>query len=87
MTEASAPFAPRVWLIGRSTLKFGVLGLLVVATSIACYGGIVRYLGNIHVVDEGKLYRSARLEWKQLEQVIRTYGIQINPKHARRGFR
>jgi protein tyrosine phosphatase (PTP) superfamily phosphohydrolase (DUF442 family) len=60
---------------GRS-VKFGVLGLLLIVASIASYAGIVRYLGNVHIVDEGKLYRSARLERDQLEQVVRRFGIK-----------
>jgi hypothetical protein len=53
-----------------------LLSLLLIAAFIACCAGIVRYLGNAHVVDEGKLYRSARLERHQLEQVIRKFGIK-----------
>jgi hypothetical protein len=79
MTEATAPFAPRLSKVCRLAVDFVVLGLLVIATSVACYGGIVWYLGNIHVVDEGKLYRSSRLERDQLEQVIRKYGIKSIP--------
>jgi protein tyrosine/serine phosphatase len=53
-----------------------LLSLLLIAASIVCCAGIVRYLGNVRVVDEGNLYRSARLERHQLEQVIRKFGIK-----------
>jgi protein tyrosine/serine phosphatase len=49
---------------------------LLIVASIASCAGIVRYLGNVHIVDEGKLYRSARLERDQLEQVVRRFGIK-----------
>lgn len=76
MTEISVSLASRLWMACKPTVKFGVLGLMLIAASIACYAGVVRYLGNVHVVDEGKLYRSARLEPDQLEQVIQRFGIK-----------
>lgn len=76
MTKISVPLASRLWTVCKPIVKFGVLGLLLIAASVACYVGMVRYLGNVHVVDEGKLYRSARLERDQLEQVIRRFGIK-----------
>jgi protein tyrosine phosphatase (PTP) superfamily phosphohydrolase (DUF442 family) len=76
MTEIGVPRASRLSRICKPIVKFGLLSLLLIAASITCYAGIVRYLGNVHVVDEGKLYRSARLERDQLEQVIRRFGIK-----------
>jgi len=58
------------------TAKAGRLGLLLIAASIASYFGIIRYTGNVHVVEEGKLYRSAQLDRNQFEQIIAKYGIK-----------
>jgi hypothetical protein len=87
MTEISASFALRLWAASCRNVKLGGLGLLLIAASIGSYCGIVRYLGNVHVVDEGRLYRSARLERNQLEQVIHRYGIKsiLNVRGAASG--
>ena len=87
MTATIASFALRVRTTGWRTLKFGGLGLLLLLAAIGAYCGIVRYLGNVHVVDAGKLYRSARLERDQLEQVVRRYVIKsiLNVRGAASG--
>lgn len=53
-----------------------MLGLVLIAASIAAYCGLLRYLGNVHVVEQGKLYRSAQLQGDQLKRVIAQYGIR-----------
>jgi protein tyrosine phosphatase (PTP) superfamily phosphohydrolase (DUF442 family) len=87
MTGTSASFASRLWTVCRRTLKLSGFVLLLIATAIGSYCGIIGYLGNVRVVDEGKLYRSARLERGQLEQVIRRYGIKsiLNVRGAASG--
>jgi protein tyrosine/serine phosphatase len=68
--------ASRIWPICLRAAKSGMLGLLVIAASIGSYCGVIRYIGNVHVVEEGKLYRSAQLDRNQLEHVIKMYGIK-----------
>jgi protein tyrosine/serine phosphatase len=60
---------------GRAIKTAGTVVLLAAAL-VASYAGIVRYLGNIHVVVTGKLYRSAQLDRAQFESVIGEYGIK-----------
>jgi hypothetical protein len=54
--------AGRLYLACVRTAKRGALGVLLTAAAIASYCGIIRYMGNIHVVEEGQLYRSAQLD-------------------------
>jgi protein tyrosine/serine phosphatase len=75
MTE-SVRRVSRLWMLCKATAKFGMLSLMLIAASIVSYAGVVRYFGNIHVVDDGRLYRSARLGRDQLEHVIRRFGIK-----------
>jgi protein tyrosine/serine phosphatase len=63
-------------LVGWSGAKYGLCGLSLAAALLASYGFLVWCLGNVHVVDEGELYRSARLQRSQLEQVIHLYSIK-----------
>jgi protein tyrosine/serine phosphatase len=60
---------------GRA-IKTAGLVVLLAAAMVASYAGIVRYLGNVHVVVTGKLYRSAQLDRAQFENVIGEYGIK-----------
>ena len=76
MIEIGVPLTARLWRVCKQIAKLGLLGLLLISASVASYAAVVRYLGNVHVVDEGKLYRSARLERDQLEQVVRKFGIK-----------
>jgi protein tyrosine/serine phosphatase len=75
MTEI-LPRVSRLWVICKAITKLGMLSFMLIAASIASYAGVIRYFGNVHVVEEGRLYRSARLERDQLEHVIRRFGIK-----------
>ncbi len=68
--------ASRAWRVCVRTAQVGVMSLMLTAASIATYCGLIRYAGNVHVVEEGTLYRSAQLGGRQLEQVIAKYGIR-----------
>jgi hypothetical protein len=68
--------ASRAWRVCVRTAQVGVMSLTLTAASIVTYCGLIRYAGNVHVVEEGKLYRSAQLGGRQLEQVIAKYGIR-----------
>jgi hypothetical protein len=68
--------ASRAWRVCVRTAKVGVMSLMPTAASIATYCGLIRYAGNVRVVEKGKLYRSAQLEGRQLAQVIAKYGIR-----------
>jgi protein tyrosine/serine phosphatase len=68
--------AGRLYLACVRTAKRGALGVLLTAAAIASYCGIIRYMGNIHVVEEGQLYRSAQLDKGQFERVIEKYQIK-----------
>jgi len=74
-------------LIGWPAVKSVAIGLLLIGACVATYFGVVRYFGNVHVVEEGKLYRSARLDRTQLEQIVRGYGIKsiLNVRGAASG--
>jgi protein tyrosine phosphatase (PTP) superfamily phosphohydrolase (DUF442 family) len=76
MTMAGNTFAAHLYSACGRTAKVGALGVLLVAASIASYCGIIQYLGNIHVVEEGQLYRSGQLDKEQFEQVIERYQIK-----------
>lgn len=66
----------RLWITCRRTVKASALAVTLIAASIASYCGLIRYMGNINVVEEGQLYRSAQLDKTQFEQVIKTHGIR-----------
>lgn len=66
----------RAWQVCVRATITGALTAVVIATSIAAYCILLRYTGNVHVVESGKLYRSAQLEGPQLKQVINEYGIR-----------
>lgn len=57
-------------------MKAIALSILLIAASIGSYCGIIQYAGNIHIVEDGTLYRSSQLGKTQLEQVIKRYGIK-----------
>jgi protein tyrosine phosphatase (PTP) superfamily phosphohydrolase (DUF442 family) len=76
MIKAGTTFAACLYLACDRTAKVGALGVLLVAGSIAFYWGMIRYMGNVHVVEEGRLYRSAQLDKEQFEQVIEKYHIK-----------
>jgi protein tyrosine/serine phosphatase len=64
------------WRLCFRAFKASALALLLVAALIASYCGVIRYTGNIHVVEQGKFYRSAQLDDKQLRQIIAKYKIK-----------
>jgi protein tyrosine phosphatase (PTP) superfamily phosphohydrolase (DUF442 family) len=76
MSKTNNDFASRLWAASRRTAKVGGLTVLLTAASIASYCGIIRYMGNIHVVERGQLYRSAQLDKDEFEQVIKKYQIK-----------
>lgn len=76
MTKTNNVIGSHLWSACRRTAKVGGLTVLLIAASIASYCGIIRYLGNIHVVEEGELYRSAQLDKEQFEQTIERYQIK-----------
>jgi protein tyrosine phosphatase (PTP) superfamily phosphohydrolase (DUF442 family) len=76
ITDCPNGMSLQAWRVCVRTAAAGTLGLLIIAGSIAAYCGIIRYTGNIHVVEEGKFYRSAQLEGDQLVKVITKYGIR-----------
>ncbi len=68
-------------IIRRHPVRFriitsGGLALVLVASLIASYCGIIRYTGNFHVVEQGKLYRSGQLDESRFAQVISRYGVK-----------
>ncbi|MHB1861538.1 MAG: dual specificity protein phosphatase family protein [Gemmatimonadaceae bacterium] len=55
-------------------------GLAIIAAvavvSLGGYLGVLQLTGNVHVVDQGQLYRSAQLNQREFERVISKYGIK-----------
>ncbi|MGT2504681.1 tyrosine-protein phosphatase (plasmid) [Bradyrhizobium guangxiense] len=76
MPGSDAIIISNLWAACRRTAKISALTALFIATSIASYCGIIQPLGNIHVVEDGQLYRSAQLNKSQFEQVINEYSIR-----------
>jgi protein tyrosine/serine phosphatase len=64
------------WRLCFRAFKASALAVLLVAALIASYCGVIRYTGNIHVVEQGKFYRSAQLDDKQLQRIIVKYKIK-----------
>jgi protein tyrosine/serine phosphatase len=87
MMEILNVFTLRTRRVFLPAAKGILLGLLLVAVSIGSYCGIIQYLGNIHVVKEGVLYRSAQLDRAEFEKVISRYRIKsiLNLRGASRG--
>jgi protein tyrosine phosphatase (PTP) superfamily phosphohydrolase (DUF442 family) len=56
-------------------------------TSIGIWAGYIQAIPNFHAVEEGKLYRAAQMDEKQLEHFITTYGIKtvINLRGENKG--
>lgn len=67
--------SPAAWVCRRIATVSG-LAVLASASAIGLYCGAIAYLGNIHVVKDGQLYRSAQLSRNQFDQVIKEYGIK-----------
>lgn len=77
MTESDAIITSNLWWACRRTANIAALTmLLLIVTSIASYCGIIQLLGNVHVVEDGQLYRSAQLNKSQFERVINEYAIR-----------
>jgi protein tyrosine phosphatase (PTP) superfamily phosphohydrolase (DUF442 family) len=76
MTIFRKDIASRACRVCIRTMIAGGLVLALLAASVAVYCGLLRYTGNIHVVSEGKLYRSAQLEGHQLRQVVAKCAIR-----------
>jgi protein tyrosine/serine phosphatase len=68
--------ALRAWRVCVQAAIKGAPLLLLIAASLGAYCGLLRYTGNVHAVEEGRLYRSAQLQGHQLEQVIAKYRIR-----------
>jgi protein tyrosine phosphatase (PTP) superfamily phosphohydrolase (DUF442 family) len=87
MMKICVLLSSRLWTVVGPIVKSCLIGLLLIAASVACYAGIVRYLGNVHVVEDGKFYRSARLERDQLARVVRKFDIKsiLNVRGAAAG--
>jgi protein tyrosine phosphatase (PTP) superfamily phosphohydrolase (DUF442 family) len=66
----------RLWATWRRVALVTVIGLTVVSASYAAYCGVLRYIGNFHVVEEGLFYRSAQLDAIGFERVIKDHGIR-----------
>ena len=49
---------------------------LTVASPILGYAGYLQLVGNIHTVEQGRLYRSATLSRERLEQLVDAKGIR-----------
>jgi hypothetical protein len=73
MTRLS--FAAKLGTIRRAA-KRGFVGISLCTMTVIAYGLSVWVLGNVHVVEDGQLYRSAKLDRHQLEQVIQRYAIK-----------
>lgn len=71
MTKAS-----RLWPGWRRVALATLIGFTVVSASYAAYCGVLRYVGNFHVVEEGLFYRSAQLDKAGFELVIKDHGIR-----------
>jgi protein tyrosine phosphatase (PTP) superfamily phosphohydrolase (DUF442 family) len=76
MTESDAIITSNLWRACRRTANIAALTTLLIVTSIASYCGIIQLLGNVHVVEDGQLYRSAQLNKNQFERVINEYSIR-----------
>lgn len=62
-------------VIRRAAIVFAIL-LGSAAAATGSYFGYLQYEGNIHVVDQGKFYRSAQLDQAEFAAVIHKYGIK-----------
>src|ERR1051325_6405091 len=73
----------RLW----RTLKIAGLSLALTAGSIGGYWGFLQYEGNLHVVRDGILYRSAQLDKAEIRSVVAEYGIKsvLNLRGANAG--
>ena len=60
----------------RRAALFVLLALAAVSASYAAYCGVIRWTGNLSVVEDGKFYRSAQLDEAGFERVIKDYRIR-----------
>jgi protein tyrosine phosphatase (PTP) superfamily phosphohydrolase (DUF442 family) len=66
----------RFWVHCRRATLFASLALAAVSASYAVYCGVIRWTGNLSVVEDGKFYRSAQLDEAGFERVIKDYRIR-----------
>lgn len=59
----------------RKTLKHSVLSLTLVAAAPVGWAAFLQLTGNVHIVEQHVLYRSAQLDGDDLEALIRNEGI------------
>ena len=59
------------WVHFRRATLFVLLALAAVSASYAAYCGVIRWTGNLSVVQDGKFYRSAQLDEAGFERVNR----------------
>jgi protein tyrosine phosphatase (PTP) superfamily phosphohydrolase (DUF442 family) len=72
--DRTTPSRPIARLI--RCLKIAGVSVGLMAASIAGYWGILQYQGNLHVVSEGVLYRSAQLSKNETQWAVREYAIK-----------
>jgi protein tyrosine/serine phosphatase len=65
---------PFVWLV--RSLKIVAVTVGLTAASVGGYWGILQYEGNLHVVSDGILYRSAQPSKREIKAAVREYGIK-----------
>jgi protein tyrosine/serine phosphatase len=70
-------------------LKIAGICLVLVAAGIGGYWGVLQYEGNLHVVSDGVLYRSAQLSKSETSWAVREYAIKsvLNLRGAHAGQR
>lgn len=66
----------RLWIACRRTLKISAFGVTLIVVLIASYCGVIHYMGNINVVEQGQLYRSGQLDKAQFQRIIKQDGIK-----------
>ena len=83
--DRTTPSRPIARLI--RCLKIAGVSVGLMAASIAGYWGILQYQGNLHVVSEGVLYRSAQLSKNETQWAVREYAIKsvLNLRGAHAG--
>jgi protein tyrosine/serine phosphatase len=68
-------------------LKIAGVSVVLLASSIGGYWGILQYEGNLHTVSGGVLYRSAQLSKGEIRSAVRQYAIKsvLNLRGAHEG--
>ena len=69
------------------SLKIAGVALGLVGSSVGGFWGILQYQGNLHVVSDGVLYRSAQLSKSETQSAARQYAIKsvLNLRGAHAG--